>query len=126
MSKSKKIFGFLSASLLSFLISVPVFAITVDISPFQNNAGTKSPITNVDQVVGTGGLLITAVQWIYSIFFVVAVLFILIAAYNYLRGGTNPKAIETAKSQLKYAVIAIAIALVASGISLLIKGILSQ
>ncbi|HPW34502.1 MAG TPA: pilin [Candidatus Paceibacterota bacterium] len=71
-------------------------------------------------------ILANIVKWLYTIFFIVAVLFILIAAYNFMQGGSNPKAVETAKSQLKYAVIAIVVALVASGVSLMIELFLSR
>jgi len=57
------------------------------------------------------------IRWVYTMFFVVAVLFILLAAYNYLLGGQDEKRIELAKKQLTYAVIAIVVALLAAGIS---------
>jgi hypothetical protein len=120
---SKKITNIILFSLLAFLIATPIFA--VDISPFQKDPTTASPITNVTDVIGPSGILVVAIQWIYTTFFIVAVLFILMAAYNFIRGGTNPKAIETAKAQLKYAVIAIVIALVASGASAIIDAFLS-
>jgi uncharacterized membrane protein len=66
-------------------------------------------------------LMQSAVTYMYSAFYILAVGFILWAAFNYLQGGTNPKKIETAKAQLKYAVIAIVIALVASGASAIIQ-----
>jgi hypothetical protein len=70
------------------------------------------------------GLLGRLVTYLYTAFYIVAVGFILLAAFNYLQGGTNPEKIKAAKSQLKYAVIAITIALIASGMSLIISSVL--
>ena len=61
---------------------------------------------------------------VFDVFFVVAILFILLAAYNFLIGGQDEKKLATAKTQLKYAVIAIVVALVAGGASLLIGSFL--
>jgi uncharacterized membrane protein len=66
-------------------------------------------------------LMKKAVTYMYTAFYIVAVGFILWAAFSYLQGGTNPEKIKEAKNQLKYAVIAIIIALVASGVSTIIS-----
>lgn len=65
--------------------------------------------------------IINIIRWFYTLFFIAAVFFFLLAAYNYIRGGTNEEYIKTAKSQLKYGAIGIVIALVASGISLVLQ-----
>jgi len=54
------------------------------------------------------------VKWIYTIFFVVAVVFILFAAFNYLTAGWQrgqPEKVKSAHTQLVWAAVAIAIAL---------------
>lgn len=71
-------------------------------------------------------LMKNAIKYMYSAFYILAVGFILWAAFNYLQGGTNPEKIKVAKSQLKYAVIAIIIALVASGVSTLLSSFLNN
>ena len=63
-------------------------------------------------------------KWIYTAFFLVAIIFILLAAYNFLLGGRDEKKIAIAKNQLKYAIIAIVVALVAGGIHLIVAGFL--
>ncbi len=110
------------------MFAAGAYAITVNpnqsdiISPF-NTGNTQSPIQSV---TGAASLLISIVQWAYTIFYIVAVLFILVAAYNFVQGGSNPKAVETAKAQLKYAVIAIVVALIASGVALVLQRFLQQ
>ena len=110
-----------------FIIGLGVSAITVNpnqpnIAPF-NTGDTQSPIQSA---TGAVNLFVTIVQWAYTIFYIVAVLFILVAAYNFIQGGSNPKAVETAKAQLKYAVIAIVVALIASGVSLVLQRFFEQ
>lgn len=95
------------------------------VNPFENDPDMQSPITTVgDQSSGVIGLLVTSIKWMYTLFFVVAVAMILLAAYNFVRGGSNEKLVETAKKQLKWAVVAIAVALVATGVSLVVQDFL--
>ena len=86
------------------------------VNPFGNNPDLKSPVTDVQtQVLGSGGILGTIVHWVYVTFFIIAVLFFLLAAYNFMLGGSDEKKIATAKNQLKYGVIAIVVALLSVG-----------
>lgn len=88
------------------------------INPFQNS-GLAQPITQYSDVENIAK---NVVKWLYTMFFIVAVLFFLLAAYNYMRGGTlGEEYIKKAKSQLKYGVIAVVIALIASGIAIIIS-----
>jgi cytochrome bd-type quinol oxidase subunit 1 len=80
-------------------------------------------VTNVQQIVN---ILNYAVKWIYTAFFIITVIYILLAAYKFLRGGDNPKNVEDAKKSLTYAVIAIVVALLATGISVIIQTFLSN
>ncbi len=97
----------------------PMFAYgaSVNIAPF-NTGDTASPVNSADDIFT---IVKSIVIWIYRAFFVVAVIFILMAAYNFIQGGTNEKKIEVAKNQLKYAGISIVVALIATGLSAIIS-----
>ena len=116
---------FIFITSIIFLIFLPflVGAITPGTIPGAKELGTpESPIKT------SGGLLDTIasiVKWVYIVFFIVAVLFILIAAFNYLTGGGQPEKIKLAHTQLMYALIAIAIALMSVGAVTIIKNFLS-
>ena len=71
-------------------------------------------------------LLTKAVTYLYTAFYIVAVGYILWAAFTFLQAGGDAKKVEEAKNKLKYAVIAIVIALVASGVSKILSGFLSN
>lgn len=57
----------------------------------------------------------TVANWIFSIFLIVAVIYIILAAFKYLtsRGGES---VKDAHKMLVYAAVAIAIAILAPGI----------
>lgn len=92
------------------------------IAPF-NTGNMQSP---VDSTAKAYSLLISIVKWVYTIFFVIAVLFILLAAYNFILGGKDEAKVKLAKNQIKYAVIAIAIALISAGITSLVNNVLEN
>jgi heme/copper-type cytochrome/quinol oxidase subunit 2 len=66
------------------------------------------------------------VKWVYTVFFIVAVIFILFAAFNYLSGGDNPEKLKTAHNQIIYAAIAIAVALLAVGASAIVQRFIEE
>jgi len=78
----------------------------------------NSPVTDFTTIQQ---IFINIIGWIYTIFFVVALLFILVAAYNFVTSSGSEDKVSLAKKQLKYAVIAIVVALVASGVSVVIE-----
>jgi len=78
----------------------------------------NSPVSEYSQIE----LLITnSIRWLYTLLFIFAVAMILVAAYNFVRGGSNEEYIKKARNQLKWAIVAIALALVASGISVIVQ-----
>jgi len=66
-------------------------------------------------------ILKPVVQWTYTIFFAVAVIFILIAAFSFLTAKGNPEKINSARSQIMWACVAIAIALISVGAAQIIN-----
>lgn len=79
----------------------------------------NSIIKSADQV---WGILIKIVQYTYTAFFIVAIFFILVAAFNFLTSRGDPEKVKSARSQILWAVVAIAIALISSGAALIIQG----
>jgi len=118
--------NFIFISLIIFFIFLPflVGAITPGAIPEAKELGTpESPIKT------PGGLLdaiANIVKWVYIVFFVIAVMFILFAAFTYLTAGGNPEKIKSARTKIIYAAIAIAIALLAVGAVTIIKNFLLQ
>lgn len=122
MKLSRKTFLTIILFLAITALTLPVYASSVvdyqnnQISPLADelNAPIRS-YTDIETIIKS------VISWLYTIFFILAVFFILLAAYNYLLGGSDEKKVSLAKQQLKYAVIAIVVALVASGAALIVS-----
>ncbi|MBI4160124.1 hypothetical protein HY504_03075 [Candidatus Wolfebacteria bacterium] len=74
-----------------------------------------------------GGLVdrfAAVVRWVYIIFFTVAVLLILFAAFTYLTAAGDEEKIKRARDQLIYAAVAIVVALLAVGFRAIIENFL--
>lgn len=110
--------GFISLPILSFAVATP--------TPGSNtpDLGITKTLTT-ETVGGLVGILIVVVQWVYTIFFIVAVFFILLAAYNYLTSSGEPAKVAAAHKQLLYAAIAIAVALLAVSFTVIVKTLIS-
>lgn len=81
----------------------------------------RSPIESAPDITM---VVIFATQGLYTSFFIFAVIFILVAAFNYLTAAGEPEKIKTAHKMLIWAAVAIAIALIAVGATQIIKSFL--
>ena len=78
-------------------------------APFINQQGPSS-------VSGWVQVVLTVIKWFYSIIFIIAVFFILMAAFHFVTSKGDPAKTKTARSELMYAVVGIAVALLSYGI----------
>ena len=118
-----KIFIFIIL-LISFVLLpfINTLAITPGTVPDADELGIpKSPIETSQGLLDISAEI---AQWIYTIFFIVAVIYILLAAFNYLFNSAAPDKIQQVHSQLIYAAVAIAIALLAVSFEAIVKDIL--
>lgn len=76
-------------------------------------ANLPIPQVGPGTVGGIVNLVRAIVQWLYIIFFILAVLFILWAAILYLTAAGDPEKVGKAKNLLIYAVVAIIVAFLA-------------
>lgn len=107
----------------SLVLSSVVFAITAGEIPTSGQIGIKNTLQD-ETAGGVKGVIQSIVKWVYVIFFIIAVLFIIFAAYTYLTAQGDPEKVKNATNQIIYAVVAIVIALVAVSIDLIIKNFL--
>ena len=116
----------ITISSLVFPVIALLFVVTVNIASGQTtNIPGVQPV-GPSTVGGIVDVLRGVVRWVYIIFFIVAVMFILFAAFNYLTAGGDAEKITTAKNQLIYAAIAIVVALLAVGFEVIIRNFLSS
>ena len=69
-------------------------------------------------------LLETIIDWFFTILMVVAVIFIIMAAWTFLTAGGNPDAVTKARQMLVYALVGVAVALLAKGLPLVVQALL--
>ena len=98
------------------LAVAPVLAVEM-----PRNIGNSKTVTNVTTFTNIFDIFLAAVGWIYRIFFIVAAVFIIIAAFNYLTAQGDPEKVGKAKSMIIYAVIAIVVALLAFSIDIIVS-----
>ncbi|MBI2641969.1 MAG: hypothetical protein HYW96_00110 [Candidatus Wildermuthbacteria bacterium] len=79
-------------------------------------------------VPGTGLALLQRIDlitnWVFAVFIAISVIFIVLAAFQFVTGGGKPEEVSAARQKLIYAVIGIAIALLARALPLVLRNIL--
>ena len=115
---------FISIFLSLLFIANNSFAITPGTIPSAGQLGISDApqISSVDTLIG---IVKNIVKYIYIIFFLVAVIFILFAAYTYLTAQGEPEEVNKARTQIMYAVIAIVVALMAVSVDLIVKNLIT-
>jgi len=113
-------------ALFGSLIDKVVLAAEYDWPATKQQIGDMAKDSPVRSFEDIYRILATIVKYVYEVFFVVAVLFILIAAFNFLFARGDPERIKSARSQILYAVIAIVIALLSVGAEAIIKDLLGK
>lgn len=106
------------------LLIVPMIAAHADTASVTvvNPPEVSGPIQNVSGIVA---IFQTALKFVATVFWIISVIFVFYAGYLFATYGANPKRVEDAKNQLLYAAIAIAVGLMAYGLPLFVKNILS-
>lgn len=107
---------------------------TAVLAPFlalaQANVGTPvtpptySGPTGLNTVTGWFGLFRTILSWVGIAFWITAAVFIFLAAFKYLTAAGDPEKVKSASHSLLYAVVAIAVGILAYGIPALVGSFL--
>lgn len=106
-------------------------ALVIGLLVFGNVAiGEVANIPGVDRigpstVGGVVDIIRQVVRWVYIIFFIIAVLLIIFAAFTYLTAGGDPEKVAEAKNRLIYAAVAIAVAFLAVGFEVIVRNFLT-
>ena len=94
----------------------PLFALA------QRGVLPVSPVNNPNDAVN---ILCTIAGWMFTFLIVLAVIFVIYAAFTYLTAAGNQEKVTNANHMLIYAVVAIAVAIIAKGVPGIIGGILT-
>ena len=84
-------------------------------------AAPQTAPTVVTSLGGVLGTLCTVINWMFVFLIVLAVIFIIVAAFRYLTASGDPEKVKGASAMLLYAAIAVAVAILAKGIPLIVS-----
>ena len=76
------------------------------------------PVQSLQNIVD---IMDKVANWIFAIVFALAIIFILASAFQFLTAAGNPEKITSARQILIYALVAVAVAVVAWGLPKLVK-----
>jgi len=110
-------FGLLIAMSLFAMVGVP--AAFAQEEP-ANGLPQDGPKTGADLLERVGIIG----SWVFAIFLAVSVIYIVLAAFQFVTGGGNPEQVSGARQKLIYAAIGIAIALLAAGFDDIISSVI--
>lgn len=100
--------------ILGVMFAPAVLAIGPGAIPTPGDVGIQQ--TGPNSVTGWVGVVLTVIKWFYTIIFIVAIAMILLAAFHFVTSKGDAAKTKTAKSELLYAIIGIAVALLSYGI----------
>ena len=116
MKFSPLFFGCLLFVVLSITF-FPVYAATTYPADFPGKDLKFSKVIDI---------LNTFVTWIFTVFLIVAVIFIIVAAFRYLFSGGDPTKIKAATQAVIFAAVAIAVALLSISIRFVVQQIVGS
>jgi hypothetical protein len=109
---------------ISLVLPALAFAQTT-ITPPGSAAGTANvPQANITSLQSILNDLCVVFAWAFYFLIVVAVIFVIVAAFKYLMAGGDPEKVKAAGATLLYAAVAIGVALLAKAIPLVIGSFL--
>lgn len=113
--KKGLIVGLLTSVMFLSFVSLVFAALPTDVVqlPDVDKTGLFKIVDNAANVIFTALLILAAV-------------FVLLAAFQFITGGGNPEALEQARGKLIWAFVGIAIALLAKGLPSIIQSFLKQ
>jgi hypothetical protein len=108
---------------ISFVLPALAFAQTTIVPPGPAT-GTSVPQANITSLQSILNDLCVVFAWMFYFLIVVAVIFVIVAAFKYLMAGGDPEKVKAAGATLLYAAVAIGVALLAKAIPLVIGSFL--
>jgi hypothetical protein len=121
----KKVINFakeFSPSIVALVLPALAFAQSLPAPTAPNQAAVpQGQITSLQGVLQT---LCTVFAWAFYFLIVIAVIFVIVAAFKYLTAAGDPEKVKSAGQTLLYAAVAIGVALLARAVPLVVGSFL--
>ena len=109
-------------------LGAPLSELLVLSAPLLTLAGApnvpNAPFTTIDSFLGANGPICTVFRYLFGFLILIAVIFIILAAYRYLTAGGDPEKVKAANKQIIFAAVAVVVALIARVIPNLALGLI--
>lgn len=105
-------------------ISTPLILAGLILPAFAGAVQLETPTQVTLDVNFMLNILSNAVSWLFTIFMVFAVIMLIVAAFKYLTSGGDAARVKDATRAVIYAVVAIAVALLAASARFLVESLL--
>jgi uncharacterized membrane protein len=99
---------------------LPVLAFAQFQTPGSVAGTSNTPTTSITSLQSVLQLFCVVFGWAFYFLIIVAVIFILYAAFKYLTAGGEPENVKKAGAMLMYAAVAIGVALLAKAVPMII------
>lgn len=103
-------------NILKFIGTASAVGASLPLSAFAQPVLGQSPIQEVGDLLGPQGIICTIFRWLFGILVLVAIIFILLAAFKYVTAGGDAEKVKEANRQILFAAIAVVIAFVARSV----------
>ena len=110
------------AKIIAIILMTAVSFFSIAPAVIQAQTIPPTPTVTIRDIGQVHRLLETIINWFFAFFFAIAVLYLLLGAFGYLREGEGKDGAN--KKKIIYAVIAIAIALLARSFTPFLQSIL--
>ncbi len=124
----KKVINFakeFSPSIIALVLPVLSFAQTSNTSPALPGS-VGGPTSGITSIGGILGLLCIGFLWAFYFLVVLAIIFVIVAAFKYLTAAGDPEKVKSAGATLLYAAIAIGVGLLARALPLVVGSVFSS
>jgi hypothetical protein len=111
---------------LDFVIPVASLALPLLAAAQVPAAPISAPNSGINSINAVGTSLCTITNWLFYFLILVAVIFIMLAAYKYLTAAGDAEKVKSAGHELLYAVIAIVVGILAKATPSLVGSIIGQ
>ena len=106
--------------IISLTGTIPIIGLTREAPVTSTLPWSGVRATTVEKVSDFQRIITDVIGWVQLLFFIVSTLMIVLAAWGFLNSGGEAEKTKEARTKVIYAVVAIAVALIAGGVDSLV------